>query len=84
MKKIFLGRRTQTGYLYTGLLSIIVNLFLTSSTLTPPALIRRLCLCPNTVGIVKFTGRTLIGNNFVESPNILNTTARLFGALTRN
>lgn len=36
MKKIFLGRRTQTGYLYGGLLSIIVNLFLTSSTLTPP------------------------------------------------
>ena len=37
MKKIFLGRRTQTGYLYGGLLSIIVNLFLTSSTLTLPA-----------------------------------------------
>ena len=37
MKKIFLGRRTQTGCLYGGLLSIIVNLFLTSSTLTPPA-----------------------------------------------
>lgn len=37
MKKIFLGQRTQTGYLYGGLLSIIVNLFLTSSTLTPPA-----------------------------------------------
>ncbi len=36
MKKIFLGRKTQTGYLYGGLLSIIVNLFLTSSTLTPP------------------------------------------------
>ena len=34
MKKIFLGRRTQTGYLYGGLLSIIVNLFLISSTLT--------------------------------------------------
>ena len=37
MKKIFLGQRTQTGYLYGGLLSIIVNLFLTSSTLTLPA-----------------------------------------------
>ena len=37
MKKIFFGRRTQTGYLYGGLLSIIVNLFLTSSTLTPSA-----------------------------------------------
>ena len=37
MKKIFLGRRTQTGCLYGGLLSIIVNLFLTSSTLTPLA-----------------------------------------------
>ena len=37
MKKIFLGRRTQTSCLYGGLLSIIVNLFLTSSTLIPPA-----------------------------------------------
>lgn len=37
MKTIFLGRKTQTGCLYGGLLSIIVNLFLTSSTLTPPA-----------------------------------------------
>lgn len=37
MKKIFLGRSIQKGCLYGGLLSIIVNLFLTSSTLTPPA-----------------------------------------------
>ncbi len=37
MKKMSWGRRTQTGYLYGGLLSIVVNLFLTSSTLTPPA-----------------------------------------------
>ena len=37
MKKTFLEQRKQTGDLLGGLLSIIVNLFLASGTLTPPA-----------------------------------------------
>ena len=37
MKKTLMERRTEIGYLYGGLLSIIVNLFLASSALTPPA-----------------------------------------------